>query len=430
SGKVADNPKATAWIFFGDGRGNFRTTVFTTGIGWHEGRVADLNGDGRLDILDKPYTWQTPRVDVWLQLPPKTSGLTPTAPATEAAPTSDPASLAWPGKTWETQQPEEAGLSAARLADAAAYAGGRGCVVRHGRIVYTWGDPTQPGDVASAAKPVYSYFLFKALETGRVPSLDARAVNYEPRLGAINAALGYKDRAITLRELANQTSCYCVSERPGTAFDYNDFQMALFWDVLFTKIYGASYQSVDADVLRPLLTGPLQCEDAPTLLAFGTENRAGRLAISPRDYARFGLLYLRHGKWRDRQLLSAEHVKMAVTSPLPSDFPRTTAKEAEMIAGQRTMGATEKPDDETDHRGSYSWLWWINGVDRHGRRFWPGVPDDVYAALGHANGQRGLAVMPSLDLVVAWNDTVFGQLPEEPYPPGEFFRRIVAAVKK
>jgi hypothetical protein len=65
--KTPDNPQATAWILFGDGEGHFRTTVFATGIGFHEARVADLNGDGRMDILDKPYNWEAPRVDVWLQ---------------------------------------------------------------------------------------------------------------------------------------------------------------------------------------------------------------------------------------------------------------------------------------------------------------------------------------------------------------------------
>jgi hypothetical protein len=28
--------------------------------------VADLDGDGDLDILDKPYNWEAPRVDIWL----------------------------------------------------------------------------------------------------------------------------------------------------------------------------------------------------------------------------------------------------------------------------------------------------------------------------------------------------------------------------
>jgi hypothetical protein len=69
--KTPDNTNATAWIFYGDGQGHFRKTVFATGIDFHEARVADLNGDGRMDILDKPYNWETPRVDVWLQLPPK-----------------------------------------------------------------------------------------------------------------------------------------------------------------------------------------------------------------------------------------------------------------------------------------------------------------------------------------------------------------------
>ena len=63
-----DNPKATAWIFFGDGKGNFRKTEFATGVGFHEARVADLNGDGKPDILDKPYNWDVPRVDIWLNL--------------------------------------------------------------------------------------------------------------------------------------------------------------------------------------------------------------------------------------------------------------------------------------------------------------------------------------------------------------------------
>ena len=68
SKREPDNPNAKAWIFYGDGAGHFRLTEFATGIGFHEARVADLNGDGRMDILDKPYNWEAPRIDVWLQI--------------------------------------------------------------------------------------------------------------------------------------------------------------------------------------------------------------------------------------------------------------------------------------------------------------------------------------------------------------------------
>ncbi len=66
SRKEPDNPGATSWIFYGDGQGHFTRTELVVGQGWHEGKLADLDGDGDLDLLNKPYNWDTPRVDVWL----------------------------------------------------------------------------------------------------------------------------------------------------------------------------------------------------------------------------------------------------------------------------------------------------------------------------------------------------------------------------
>ena len=302
-----------------------------------------------------------------------------------------------PGKTWERRTPAEAGLDAARLEAFSATCGGRGCVTRGGYLVYTWGDAARRGDVASACKPWYTHFLLKAVEDGRIKSLDAKVVPLEPRLQGV-------DRDIAWRHLANQTSCYGLAERPGTAFCYNDWQMALFWDLLFLKVYGVTYDAVDAKVVQPMLTGVLQCEDKPTFMAFGTENRPGRVAVSPRDFCRFGLLYLRKGDWRGRQLLGEKLATMAVTSPLPAKLPRAGKRAAPMIPGQRSLGSIQVPDNQCDHVGSYSWLWWTNGVDAEGRRHWPDAPHDAYGAFGHG-GIRAMVVIPSLDIVLSWNDS-------------------------
>ncbi len=329
----------------------------------------------------------------------------------------------FPQATWATLEPCQAGLDPGRLEALAAQLGGRGCIVRHGRMVCTWGDTSLRADIASAAKPIYTHLLLKAVEDGHIASLDDPVATVEPRLGRINAALGHKDRRITWRHLAGQTACYGVAEPPGSAFDYNDWQMALLWDCLFLKVYGATYETVDEQVLRPLLTDILRCQDDPTMMAFGPGSRPGRIAISVRDFARFGLLYLREGTWNGRQAISRERARMVVTSPLPAALPRTAGVQAEMIPGQRTIGSSLVPDNQTDHFGSYSWLWWINGVDREGRRHWPGAPADAYGAFGHG-GVRALVIVPSLDLVASWNDARI----ERPEQEQEAIRRLAGCV--
>jgi hypothetical protein len=68
---AAPRADSKAWIFYGDSRGNFTKSEIASGIDFHEAKVADADGDGRLDIISKPFVWQTPRIDVWLNEPTK-----------------------------------------------------------------------------------------------------------------------------------------------------------------------------------------------------------------------------------------------------------------------------------------------------------------------------------------------------------------------
>lgn len=60
------NSESKMSILLGDGNGSFESYVIATGFGNHESRIIDLNGDGLYDIVGKPYNWEVPRLDIWI----------------------------------------------------------------------------------------------------------------------------------------------------------------------------------------------------------------------------------------------------------------------------------------------------------------------------------------------------------------------------
>src|SRR5262245_19830415 len=85
---------------------------------------------------------------------------------------ADSAKVVYPGTHWETRDPEQVGLARGELDKLRDLAGGRGCVVRHGYLVYSWGDPGQSSDIASAVKPIISTLLLVAVQEGLIESVD------------------------------------------------------------------------------------------------------------------------------------------------------------------------------------------------------------------------------------------------------------------
>lgn len=64
--QLGKNPEPKTRILLGDGAGDFKELIVHSGFGLHESLLIDLNGDGLLDILGKPYTWLAPRLDIWI----------------------------------------------------------------------------------------------------------------------------------------------------------------------------------------------------------------------------------------------------------------------------------------------------------------------------------------------------------------------------
>ncbi|MCS7304333.1 MAG: VCBS repeat-containing protein [Thermoguttaceae bacterium] len=66
-GKPGAGPNCKMWIFWGNGKAQFTQQLISVGKDNHESKLGDLDGNGKLDILGKPYSFQTPMLHIWLQ---------------------------------------------------------------------------------------------------------------------------------------------------------------------------------------------------------------------------------------------------------------------------------------------------------------------------------------------------------------------------
>ncbi len=312
-----------------------------------------------------------------------------------------------PGKSWERKSPFAVGLNAQKLDTLQKLVRGRGCLMRNGFLVYSWGDISKSEELASAAKPVISTLLLMSVQEGKLKSVDDRLSEVEPRLKSLN---GGKDAAIAWRHLAMQTSGYGLTEKPGESWSYNDFALALYYQTLMGKVF----RDTGTNVLRSHLAEALRFEDSFAFDALGA-GRPGRLALSLRDFARIGLLYLHDGTWGDRQIVPAKSVDMALNSPVRADLPRTADKNADMLSGQKSMGGGKNITPIGP--GYYSFNWWLNRTDKNGRRLLAALPADAFLAAGHG-GEKMMICVPSWDLIVCWYTNVVNDLDDSPAKSG------------
>jgi CubicO group peptidase (beta-lactamase class C family) len=258
-------------------------------------------------------------------------------------------------------------------------------VVLGGEIVYERYHPLDPPDQAtssfSVAKSVTSAIVGMLVGDGRL-DLDAPAPVPEWQ------AAGDPRQEITLEDLLRMSSGLAWQEsfdpgddvlqmitaphaadvpiarelvaEPGTVWNYSTGTSAIVADIAADVLGGgdALDEYVHERLLEPLgMTSTVLLEDS-------TGTWLGGLGAdsTPRDFAKFGLLFLRDGVWDGERLLPAGWVD-ASRSPSPAN-------------------------------PQYGLHWWMNG------------PEGTFAALG-LFGQQ-IIVSPELDLVIVTTSTAGG----------------------
>ena len=217
----------------------------------------------------------------------------------------------------------------------------------------------------SAAKSFVSTLVGIAIDAGLIGGVDDRVTEYLPELAAQDPGF----QMITLRHLLTMSSgiryreggfpwpfgddtytYYGVDLRgvalnrsqieqpPGLAWQYNNYNPLLLGLVL-ERATGMSV----SDFMAGRLWQPLGAEaDATWNLdseRSGFEKMESGLNARPADYARFGLLFLHHGEWNGRRIVSEDWVRAAT-------------------------GADPTTDPAYYH--GYRYFWWLD-VERPGR---------------------------------------------------------------
>lgn len=317
----------------------------------------------------------------------------------------------YPTGKWDSVPPAEAGFDPDKLQGAEQWLKDdvgdrhyRAVIVRGGRLVAEWNQGVERKTqlwLASATKTIFSSILGIVIASGKLPSADARVIDYYPEAFDVPDGTGPKpgrhvfdkDHAITFRQLISNTSGYMKpGEEPGQVFHYQTYGMNILTHAL-AKIHG-HYDSNDpngspglAPLINQHLRDPIGANwgyykanfdlgPGARLNIFGYYDGVQSTAL---DMARLGWLWLNGGRWGDQQLI-----------------PEAWLREATQIAPDIRANCPESD-------WQYGYAFWTNAEGK----LWPNLPRDSYAASGA--GSQHIWVCPSLDLVVVqspglWDD--------------------------
>lgn len=345
------------------------------------------------------------------------------------------ASVYYPGSgdKWERRKPEEVGMNAALLAEAMEFAKRQvepksvaeviaarqrqeshpeiigptkdrgpinGLVLRHGYIVAEFGDTERVDMTFSVTKSFLSAVAGLTFDRGLIKDVNDPVKKYVND-GGFDSPHNSK---ITWHHLLQQTNQWegwlfekpsTIDEpkghtlrEPGTFWNYNDVRVNRLSLALLRVWKKPLPQVLKEEIMNPIgasdtwqwngyRNSEVVIDGQKINSVSGGGHWGGGMFINSRDMARFGYLFLRRGKWKDRQLVSEKWVEMMTT---PCDI-----------------------------KADYGYLWWL--------KKWPGATQTTFAARGA--GGNVIWIDPDHDLVVVlrWATN-----------HDEIFKRVMAAV--
>jgi CubicO group peptidase (beta-lactamase class C family) len=291
----------------------------------------------------------------------------------------------YPGTEWEHIAPGQAGWSAEQLAHAQDWSRTIGTsavvVVQHGAIVAEWGDVTANILLNSARKSLLSALIGIAVGHHQI---DPNATLAELGIDDNPPSLTAEEKQATVRELLEARSgvyhgaAYetpgMAAHRPargshphGTFWYYNNWDFNTLGAIYEHAVGQSVFTAFAQQIAQPIGMQDFDPRDCRYYRETSSNYPAYLFFASARDLARFGLLFLHRGLWRDQQVIPAAWVDEST-----------------------------RPYSTSNDGTGYGYLWWTTLHDQP-LAGWH-LPAGSYFANG--NGGQTVFVIPADDIVV------------------------------
>ncbi|HEU5199327.1 MAG TPA: serine hydrolase [Ktedonobacterales bacterium] len=294
----------------------------------------------------------------------------------------------YPGQEWKpVAAPEALGWSGERLSRAWDYAESIGSlavmVVTKGSALARWGEVERPFNCRSIRKSLLSSLYGIHVGEGHLALASTLADlgidDTEPALSEEEKQATVEDLLVSRSGVYHPSNYQPLADRarlpargshaPGTFWYYNNWDFNALGTIFERCTQTRIFEEFERRIAQPLQMQDYRVEE----MRYGYQEHSIHpvysFRISARDLARYGLLYLRRGRWRARQVV-------------PGAWVETSTRTHALTHSQTGAG--------------FGYLWWtcINGNLFHGLP----LPEGSYASYGM--GGQFLLVIPARDLVV------------------------------